>query len=101
MDTYLQNAEQLIEQGNIDEAEIQINRASLLLNDYKDNVPVIIKYKVCLRIRAPVNLWEFRQSMPVFLIVVVNSLKLLSATTNSVRDHSWMPRTEKQFCSSL
>uniref|UniRef100_A0A915DBQ1 COP9 signalosome complex subunit 4 n=1 Tax=Ditylenchus dipsaci TaxID=166011 RepID=A0A915DBQ1_9BILA len=45
MDQFLTNAELSIEQGNIDEAENQINRASLLLNEFKDNMPIIVKYK--------------------------------------------------------
>lgn len=40
------NAEEAIDSGRMDEAEIQINRASLLLNDFKDNIPITLCYKV-------------------------------------------------------
>jgi hypothetical protein len=45
MNTYLRIAELCIEANNIDDAEAQINRASLLQNEVKDE-SLIIKYKV-------------------------------------------------------
>lgn len=46
MENHLLNAETSINAGNIEEAEVHINRASLLLNDFKDNILLTIYYKV-------------------------------------------------------
>lgn len=47
MNTYLRIAELSLDADNIDDAETQINRASLLQNDVKDESQ-IVKYKVSL-----------------------------------------------------
>lgn len=46
MEGYLTNAEAAINAGKLDEAEVFVNRASLLLNDLKENVTLTTKYKV-------------------------------------------------------
>lgn len=46
MESHLANAEASINAGNLDEAEVYVNRASLLLNDCKDNIILTTKYKV-------------------------------------------------------
>lgn len=46
MDGYLEETERCLREDNLEEAEVLVNRASLLLNDVKDNIVLVIKYKV-------------------------------------------------------
>lgn len=46
MEVFLAETEIALRNNELDEAELLINRASLLLNDHKDNLLLVINYKV-------------------------------------------------------
>lgn len=96
--TYLKIARLYLEDNDSVQAELFINRASLLqaeTNSEELQVTFALS-SIQLPNNAIYNLFRFftKFAMPAFLTIVVNSLRLLSVTTNSPIAKSWIRASE-------